>query len=90
MEIASSASPPRNDRGLHVTPGKLLSTALIASLVAAAFGAAPLAAWVQASPLDGTVQQQAADEWLAMTRRIGLDRPYDVLRHAVRDAEAAH
>jgi hypothetical protein len=75
---------------MGVTPRQLLGIALVGCCVAALFGAAPLAAWVDASVVSGTVVQQAADGWHGLTRRVGFDRPYDVLRGAVRDAEAAH
>jgi hypothetical protein len=68
----------------------LLLIALLGCGSAAVFGAAPLAAWVDGSIANGTAIQQAADAWLHLTQRIGLDRPYDSLRREVRDAEAAH
>jgi hypothetical protein len=68
----------------------LLLMALLGCGSAAVFGAAPLAAWVDGSIANGTVIQQAADAWLHLTQRAGLDRPYDSLRRDVRDAEAAH
>jgi hypothetical protein len=74
---------------MGVTPRQLLGLAVLSCLVAALFGAAPLAAWVDASVADGTVVQQAADGWNQLAQRIGLDRPYDALRHLVRDAEGA-
>jgi hypothetical protein len=73
-----------------VTPRKLLGIAVLGCCVAALFGAAPLAAWVDASIAGGTILQQAADTWHELTQRFGFDGPYDALRHAVRDAEAAH
>jgi hypothetical protein len=75
---------------MGVTPRQLLEIAVLSCFVAALFGAAPLAAWVDASIVGGTVVQQAADHWHEVTQRIGFDRPYDALRRAVRDAEAAH
>lgn len=75
---------------MGVTARQLLGIALLGCIVAALFGAVPLAAWVDASIAGGTVVQQAADAWLGLTQRVGLDRPYDALRHAIRDAEAAH
>jgi hypothetical protein len=74
---------------MGVTPRQLLGIAALSCFVAALFGAAPLAAWVDASIADGTVVQQAADSWRGLTQRAGFDRPYDALRHAVRDAESA-
>jgi hypothetical protein len=68
----------------------LLLMALLGCGSAAVFGAAPLAAWVDGSIANGTVIQQAADAWLHLTQRAGLDRPYDSLRRDVRDAEASH
>jgi len=73
----------------EVTPRGLLGIALLGCLVAALFGAAPLAAWVDSSIAEATVVQQVADAWHDMARRLMLDRPYDALRRAVRDAEAA-
>ena len=75
---------------MGVTPRQLLGIAILSCFVAALFGAVPLAAWVDASVVSGTVVQQAADGWRELTRRVGFDLPYDVLRGAVRDAEAAH
>ena len=73
-----------------MTPRRLLCIALLACFTAALFGAAPLAAWVEASIAGGTVVQQAADTWLGVTRRIGLGGPYDALRRGMRDLEGAH
>ena len=73
-----------------MTPPKLLGIALLACLVAAVFGAAPLAAWVAASNAGGTVVQEAADAWLTMTQRVGLDRPYNLLHHTIREVENPH
>jgi uncharacterized membrane protein len=73
-----------------VTPAQLLGLGLLTCLVAAVLGAKPLATWVDNSIVADTVVQQAADEWLALTQRLGLDRPYDVLRQAVREAEGPH
>ena len=72
---------------MGIAPRQLLLTALLCCVVAALLGAPPLAAWVDASIAAGTVVQQAADDWLALTQRVGLDRPYEVLRHAIRGAE---
>ena len=72
---------------MGITPRQLLGTALVCCIVAALLGAAPLAAWVDTSIAAGTVVQQAANDWLSLTQSVGLDRPYDVLRHAIRDAE---
>ncbi len=72
---------------MGVTARQLLKSALVCCAVAALLGATPLAAWVDTSIIAGTVVQQAADDWLALTQRVGLDRPYDALRHAIRDAE---
>jgi hypothetical protein len=72
-----------------VTPRQLLVIALLGCVTAAAFGAAPLAEWVDASIAADTVVQRATDAWLELVQRIGLDRPYAALRHAVRAAEAA-
>jgi hypothetical protein len=77
------------DRQRRVTPGSLLAIAMLGCLTAAVFGAAPLAAWVNTSILGGTAVEQAAAAWLGVTQRLGLDRPYAVLRRVVRDAEAA-
>jgi hypothetical protein len=73
-----------------MTPVKLLGLAVLACLVSAVLGAKPLAGWVESSILADSAVQQAADEWLSFTERFGLDRPYNVLRRAVREAEAAH
>ena len=70
-----------------VSPKGLLMFALLACVVAATLGAQPLAAWVDASLASGTVLQEAADDWADAMRSAGLDRPYDTLRHAVRNAE---
>ena len=70
-----------------MTPRRLLGIALLACITAALFGAAPLDAWVNASIAGGTVVQQAADAWLDVTQRLGLDRPYDALRRVVRNVE---
>ncbi len=75
---------------MGVTPRKLLGIAVLACFVAALFGAPPLAAWVDQSVAGGTTVQLAADAWRDLTQRVGLDRPYDALRHAVREAEGAH
>jgi hypothetical protein len=71
-------------------PLGLLGVALLACLTAAVFGAAPLAAWVDGSVLAGTVAQQAADGWLETAGRLGLTRPYESARRAVRAIEGAH
>jgi hypothetical protein len=75
---------------IEVSPKRLLALALLACVVAATLGAQPLAAWVDASEASGTVVQDAVDMWSDAMRRIGFDRPYETLRRAVRDAEAAH
>lgn len=75
---------------MGATSRQLLGNSLLACLVAAVLGAAPLAGWVDASILGGTVVQKAADDWLALTQRVGLDWPYKALREAIRAAEAAH
>ncbi len=75
---------------MGITPRRLLGIAILSCFVAALFGAAPLAAWVDASMVSGTVVQQVADNWHELTQRVGFDRPYNALRRAVRDAEAAH
>lgn len=67
----------------------LLLIALLGCISAAAFGAAPLAAWVDGSIANGTAVQDVADGWLRMTQIVGLDRPYEFVRREVRDAEAA-
>lgn len=74
-----------------VTPRGLLAVALVGSIVAAVFGAVPLAAWVDALPASPivTAMQQATDAWRDLAQRGHLNRPYDVLRRAVRDAESA-
>jgi hypothetical protein len=72
-----------------VTPRNLLAIALLGCFTASVFGAAPLAAWVDASPAGGTELQQAADAWHEQMQRLGVDRPYAALRRTVRDAEAA-
>ena len=58
-----------------MTPRSCLRIALLGCLVAALFGAAPLAAWVDASIAAGTVVQQAADAWRELTQRVGLEAP---------------
>jgi hypothetical protein len=73
-----------------VSPKRLLMLALLACVVAATLGAQPLAAWVDASEASGTVVQDVVDTWSDTMQRIGFDRPYETLRHLVRDAEAAH
>ena len=62
--------------------------ALLACVVAAALGAKPLAGWVDASLVSGTFVQDAVDEWSDVMQRIGVTRPYDMLRRTIRDAEA--
>ncbi|HLY87364.1 MAG TPA: hypothetical protein VKQ27_00125 [Acetobacteraceae bacterium] len=74
---------------MRVSPRHLLMLALLACVVAATLGAKPLAAWVDASLVSGTLVQGAVDEWSDAMQRIGMTRPYDMLRHAIRDAEAA-
>lgn len=73
-----------------VTPRRqLLGTAMVGCFVAALFGADPLAARVDASAVaGGTVVQQAADGWRVLTQLVGFDRPYDALRHEVREVVA--
>lgn len=88
-EAASSAPQGSGDGIVRVSPTHLLMLALLACVVAATLGAKPLAAWVDASLLSGTLVQSAVDEWSDAMERIGVTRPYDVLRHAIRDAEAA-
>ena len=73
-----------------VTPRQLLGVALLACVAAAVLGAKPLAGWADNSIMADTVVQQAADEWLSLTQKVGLDRPYDVLRQSVRAAEGSH
>jgi hypothetical protein len=72
------------------TQKRLLMLGVIACVVAATLGAQPFAAWVDASLVSGTFIQSAVDDWSDAMQRIGVTRPYDVLRHAIRDAEAAH
>jgi hypothetical protein len=62
--------------------------ALLACVVAATLGAKPLAAWVDASLVSGTFVQGAVDEWSDVMQRVGVTRPYDILRNAIRDAGA--
>ena len=62
---------------MGVTPRQLLGTAVVGCFVAALFGADPLAARVDASVAGGTVLQQAADGWRALTQLVGFDRPYN-------------
>ena len=73
---------------MGVAPRRLLGIAMVGCFVAALFGADPLAAWVDGSVAGGTVVQQAADGWRALTQLVGFDRPYDALHHAVRDVAA--
>src|SRR5262249_39815681 len=73
-----------------VTPRQLLILVLLACFVSALLGAKPLAAWVNGSIVAETVVQNAGDDWLWLSHRIGLDWPYDALRQGVRDAEGAH
>ena len=75
---------------MGVTPRQLLGVALLGCLIASVFGAAPLAAWVDASIAAGTVVQQAADAWHDTMQGAGLDGPYRALRDAVRTAEDQH
>jgi hypothetical protein len=70
-----------------VTPRGLLAVALFGCLVAAMFGAAPLAAW--ANGFDPTVLGPAADAWQNAMQAIGMDRFGDALRFGVRFVEAA-
>jgi len=86
---ASSAPQGSGDGNVRVSPRHLLMLALLACVVAATLGAKPLAAWVDASLVSGTLVQGAVDEWSDAMQRIGMTRPYDMLRHAIRDAEAA-
>ena len=72
-----------------VTPARLLSVALLGCIVAAVFGAVPLAAWVDTSVVAGSVVQQATDAWQQRMQRLGLEQPYATLRRAVRAAEVA-
>ena len=76
---------------ITVTPRGLLAVALLGSLVAALFGAVPLAVWVNALPQSPATQIliPAADAWRDFAQRVHLDGPYYALRRAVRDAEAA-
>jgi len=78
-------------RIVTVTPRGLLGVALIGSVVAALFGAMPLAAWVDALPdFPGvSTAQQTADGWREVARVLRLDGPYNALHRAVRDAEGA-
>jgi hypothetical protein len=73
-----------------VSPRQLLGVAFIGCITAGVLGAKPQAAWVDASIAADTVVQQAADGWLALTERAGLDRPYVALRQAMRDAEGTN
>jgi hypothetical protein len=72
------------------TSKRLLMLALLACVVAATLGAEPFAAWVDASLVSGTFIQSAVDDWSDAMQRIGVTRPYEVARHAIRAAEAAH
>ena len=72
-----------------VTLRQLFGASLLACATAAVFGAKPLADWVDGSIVAGTVVQDAADGWLALTQKAGLERPYDLLRAAIRQAENA-
>jgi hypothetical protein len=74
----------------RVTPRHLLVIALLGCITAALLSAAPLASWVSASSLAGTQVERAADAWLGLMQRLGLDRPYDLARNFVRSAESAH
>lgn len=82
-------SAPDGGRGGNISPKRLLVLALLACVIAGTLGAQPLAAWVDESVARGTVLQDAVDAWSDAMRRIGFHRPYDTLRHAVRNAEAA-
>jgi len=62
---------------MGATPRQLLGTVVVGCFVAALFGADPLAARVDASVAGGTVLQQAADGWHALTQLVGFDRPYN-------------
>jgi len=70
-------------------PKRLLALSLLACVTAATLGAQPLAGWVDASIVAGTFLQDAADSWLTITQRIGLDQPYTILRNTIRGIEAA-
>jgi hypothetical protein len=72
----------------QITVRHLFGVALLGCMVAALFGAKPLAAWVDTSPLSGTVIQQVADTWRDVAERTGLTRPYETLHIAVRQFEA--
>ncbi|MEJ0016468.1 MAG: hypothetical protein WDN25_07875 [Acetobacteraceae bacterium] len=73
-----------------MTARQRFGLALLVCFVAALFGARPLAGWVAASAFAGTPVQQAADAWLDLTGRVGLDRPYDALRRTIHRLEDAH
>ena len=62
---------------MGATPRQLLGTVVVGCFVAALFGADPLVARVDASVAGGTVVQQAADGWRALTLLVGFDRPYN-------------
>jgi hypothetical protein len=89
LQPGTGIAAPRGDREGSADAKRLLMLALLACVVAATFGAKPLAAWVDASLVSGTFVQDAVDEWSDVMQRIGVTRPYDVLRRAIRDAEAA-
>jgi hypothetical protein len=93
MSVRSRTSPrlsaAEKDGEKRVDAKRLVMLALLACVVAAMFGAKPLASWVDASLVSGTFVQDAIDEWSDAMQRIGVTFPYDVLRRAIRDAEAA-
>lgn len=84
-----SAPGGRGDGNGRATPKQLVMLVLLACVVAATLGAKPLADWADASLISGTFVQVAVDDWSDIMQSIGVTRPYDVLRHAIRDAEAA-
>ena len=79
----------RGDGNGRAPPKQLVVLALLACVVAATLGAKPLAAWVDVSLISGTFVQVAVDDWSDVMQSIGVTRPYNVLRRAIRDAEAA-
>jgi hypothetical protein len=89
VTMETERETPTADTQASVTRGHLLAIALLGCFTAAIFGAAPLAAWVDASIMGETAVAQTTQAWLGLTQRIGLDRPYDAVRRAVRAAEAA-
>ncbi len=75
----------------RIGPARLFVVSLWAVAAGLVFGAAPLAGWADALPdFPGVpMVSEAAQGWYDITRRLGLDAPYEAIRSAVRAAQAA-